>query len=244
VVASGNAQAGLSSIPALINANAAGLPVLGVADLQSALPGQPLETYLVRADSRYTSAADLRESNFAVNLWYSSFHYTALMALEQKGVAEDELTFSLLPFGDQAVALAAGEVDVIGLMEPYTSQALATYGDEFKVLFTAHDVFNEKQFGLIFVNRVWAENNPEAARAFVGGISDAVNWIESHQDEAKVIIAKYTEIPAENVPEYHFQAEGKVVEADVQFWLDYLIERGDVTVDWLTPEMIGSNQYQ
>jgi len=242
-VASGSAEAGLSSLPAIVNANAAGLPILGVSDIQSALPGQPLEYYYTRCDSDIESLDDLPGKVFAVNLWRSSFHYTALMALEDAGVPEDDVIWTLLSFDNQIPALANGEVDVIGLMEPYNSYAQAHYADEFCLLFDAIDVFGTKQFTTHFVNRVWAQYNPETAEAFVGGIADAVHWIEEHQDEAREIIAKYTGIDAQYVPEYHFQPDAAVVEDDVAFWVNYLVRREDVTVDWLNPAKIANNQY-
>lgn len=242
-VASGAAEAGLSSLPAIVNANAAGLPILGVSDIQSALPDQPLEVYFVRADSEIETVQDLPGSRFAVNLWRSSFHYTALMALEQAQVAEDEVDFVLLSFDVQTPALLEGEVDVIGLMEPYISQTLGLFGDEVRPLFDAIDVFGTKQFTTHFVNRLWAQYHPEQAEAFVAGIVDAVRYIEANQDAARPIVAAYTGIDEQHVPDYHFQPDGIVVEDDVAFWLDYLLERGDVEADWLTPEQIASNLY-
>lgn len=197
----------------------------------------------MRCDSDITSLADLPGKTFAVNLWRSSFHYTALMALEKAQIAEDNLTWVLLSFDNQIPALANGEVDVIGLMEPYNGYAAAEYGDEFCLLFNALDVFGPKQFTTHFVNRVWAEYNPEVAAAFVGGIADAVAWIENNQDAAKAIIAQYTGIDAQFVPDYHFQAHAAVIADDVAFWLNYLVRRGDVTVDWLNPINIANNQY-
>jgi len=242
-VASGAAEAGLSSLMAIINANAAGLPIVGTTDIQSAIGDQPLEIYFVRADSDIHSIKDLKGKTFAVNLWNSSFHYTALMALEQNHVKEDDVNFVLLPFDQQAVALAEGQVDVIGLMEPYAAKAMATYSD-FRVLFTALDVFGEKQFCTHFVNRIWARENPDEAKAFVAGIVDAIDWIENNQELAKPIIAKYTGIEAEYVPVYHFQPGGIVVDEDVQYWLDYMIRRGDVKVDWLKASDIANNNYR
>lgn len=242
-VASGSAEAGLSSIPAIINANAAGLPVIGVSDIQSSLENQPLEYYYVLNDSKIQNITDLSDKKFAVNLWRSSFHYTALMALEQNKVDETSLEWVLLPFDRQAEALIKGDVDVIGLMEPYNSYAVATYGDKIRLLFDATDVFGEKQFTTHFVNRVWAEYNPVAAQGFVDGIVEAVAWIENNQSEAKAIVSEYTGIPAEYVPEYHFQPNAQVVMTDVTFWLDYLKRRGDITADWLRPESIATNQY-
>lgn len=242
-VASGRADAGLSSIPALINANAAGLPVIGVSDIQSALPGQPLEYFFVRSDSDIHDISDLPGHTFAVNLWKSSFHYTALMALEQHEVAEDSVNFVLLPFNNQAEALVTGNVDVIGLMEPYASAAKAVYGDDIRLLFDASDVFGEKQFTLHFLNRLWAEYNPDTASAFVGGIADAIAWIKEHPDEAREIISKYTGIEAKYVPDYHFQEHGSVLIRDVQFWMEYLTKRGDLEVDWLNVGDVATNAY-
>jgi NitT/TauT family transport system substrate-binding protein len=242
-VSAGSADAGLSSLPALINANAAGLPVVGVSDIQSALPGQPLEYYYVRSDSGIKSIKDLPGKKFAVNLWRSSFHYTALMAIEQQQIAEDSLEWVLLPFDHQTEALMQGEVDVIGLMEPYNTYALSEHGDQIRLLFDASDVFGDKQFTTHFVNRIWAQYNPNTAQAFVGGIVDAIHWIEKNQMEAKSIIASYTEIPAEYIPEYHFQPDGTVVEEDVIFWLEYLQKRQDVKAGWLKPDTIATNRY-
>ena len=242
-VASGAAEAGLSSLPAIINANAAGLPIEGVSDIQSALPGQPLEYYYVRCDSGIESLADLSGKDFAVNLLRSSFHYTALLALELAQISEDEINFVLLSFDDQIPALAEGEVDVIGLIVPYNGIAQASYSDEFCVLFDAIDVFGERQFSTHFINRVWARLNPDQATAFVSGVADAVNWIEDNQESAKDIIAEYTGIEKEFIPVYHFQENGQVVEDDVVFWLDYLVGRGDVTADSLVPSEIAHNDY-
>jgi NitT/TauT family transport system substrate-binding protein len=242
-VAGGSAEAGLSSLPALINANASGLPVQGVSDIQSAIGDQPLEEFFVRADSDIRSVADLRGRTLAVNLWQSSFHYTILIALEQAEVPEDAVEFVLLPFENQPAALESGQVDLIGLMEPYAAQARATYADRFRLLFSALDVFGERQFTTHFVNREWAAANPDTARAFVGGIVEAIDWIEANPDAARPIIARYTGIEAQYVPAYQFQPDGRVVLEDVRFWLDYMQRRGDVAGGALAPEDIATNRY-
>ena len=104
-------------------------------------------------------------------------------------------------------------------------------------------MFGAKQFSLHFVNRIWAENNPEAATAFVGGIVEAVEWIEANPDEAAAIISTYTGVDQAYIGPYHYQPDARVVMEDVQFWLDYLVERGDVTADWLAVDTLATNQY-
>lgn len=242
-VAGGSAEAGLSSLPALVNANASGLPVVGVSDIQSAIGEQALETFFVQAESDIQTIADLRGQTVAVNLWNSSFHYTVLMALEQAGVPENEVEFVLLPFENQAEALAGGQVELISLMEPYTAQAHHYYGDDFRLLFTALDVFGERQFTTHFVNRAWAEANPTAARAFVAGVVDGMEWIEANPAAARPIIARYTGIEEQFIPDYRFQPNGQVVIEDVRFWLDYIGQRGDADTAGLEPEDIATNRW-
>jgi ABC-type nitrate/sulfonate/bicarbonate transport system substrate-binding protein len=242
-VAGGVAEAALSSIPAIVNANAGGLPVIGVSDIQSAVPNQPLEYYYSLESSEYDSVEDLAGATWAVNLWRSSFHYTALMALEQAGIPEDQVEFVLLAFADQLAALQNGEVDIIGLMEPYNGQAKALMGDQLHLVTDAEQIFGQKQFTLHFFNRIWAREHPEAVTAWVSCIRDAINWIEANQDLAKPIIAEYTGIDAAYVPDYYFQEDGQVIMEDVQFWLDYLIARGDVTATWLNVDDIATNDY-
>lgn len=243
-VAAGRAEAALSSIPALINANAAGLPVEGVTDLQSAMDIQPLEEFFVRADSGIESLADLKGKKIAINLYKSSFHYTWLMAFEAIGVKEDEVEYVLMPFSDQSLALDAGVVDAIGLIQPYISMTDEVFGGKFKRLFTALDVFGGRQFTLHFVNRIWARENPEQAKAFVAGTIAAINYVEANQEEVKPIIAECTGVDVQYIPDYHFQPDGAVVADDVKFWLDYMLARQDVTATWLTPEDIYTNIYR
>ncbi|NWJ47179.1 MAG: ABC transporter substrate-binding protein [Chloroflexi bacterium] len=241
-VSTGRAEAGLSSIPAIINAAASGIPVMGVTDIQSAVGDQPLEEYFVK-DPAIKSVKDLKGKRVAVNLWKSSFHYTAIMALEKAGFTEKDVEFVLIPFERQAAALASGQVDMIGLMQPYTAFAKAEQGQQLIPLFTAFDVFGKKQFTVHFVNSIWAKYNSEAASAFANGIADSVAWIEANQDEAKPIIAKYTGVEAKYIPTYHFQPDARVVPEDAQFWLDYMLKRGDITASWLKPEDFVTNRY-
>lgn len=229
-VAAGQAQAGLGSYMAVINAVAAGLPILAVADVQSAVGKQPLEEYFVRTFSQLHSLGDLAtrqgKTKWAVNLWKSSFHYTALMALAKNGIPESKVSFVLLPFPQQITALVAGEVDIIGLIEPYASE-MKTLGGA-RVLFNAFDVFGQKQFTPIFVNRDWARANPAQARAFTTAVAQAEGWIEQNESEAAYIVAKYTKVDRRFIPPYYFQPNGAVIISDAQFWLDWMLSRGDV----------------
>lgn len=240
MVSSGDVQGALLSTMAIINARNAGLPVMAVADIQSAFDSSPLEEFYVRKDSGIKSVHDLKGKKIAINLVKSSFHYTWLMALENAGMKVEDVTFVTLTFDQQQAALERGDVDAIGLMQPYTKKARDS--EKLEMLFDATDIFGEKQFCEIFINSVWAENNKETAEKFVAGIVKAINWIEANQQEAKQIISKYTGIDVEYIDDYKFQKNGVVVESDAEYWLEYM-KRTEGVADWLTVEDFATNKY-
>ena len=242
-VAAGQAEAGLSSVPALVNANAAGLPVQGVIDIQTTLQGQPLQRWFVLNDSPLQSLADVAGARYAVNIWRSSFHYTTLAALAEAGVDENLVDFQLLSFADQIPALMSGEIDVAGLIPPYQDFLLDEYGGQVRELWNDYDFYGEKHVSLIFLNRLWAQYNPVQADAFVACVRDAIEWTEDNQAEAAAIVSSYTGIPADAIGEYHFTPGGAVRMPDVQWWIDYLRTRGDLTADWVQPDDVATDKY-
>lgn len=240
MVASGDVNGGLLSNMALCNARSAGLPVIGVADIQSAFEEHPLEEFFVRKDSGIKSIEDLRGKKIAINLVKSSFHYTWLMALANANMTEEDVQFVNLSFDQQQGALERGDVDAIGLMAPYAP--MARQSDELMPLFDATDIFGERQFCEIFLNSVWAEENPDKATRFVAGIAKAAEWTADHQEEAKQIISGYTGISVEYIDDYQFQPNAMVDMEDAQYWLDYMKENEGVA-EWVEVEDVATNKY-
>jgi NitT/TauT family transport system substrate-binding protein len=240
MVSSGQVQGALVSTMAIINSVAAGLPIIGVADIQSSFEEAPLEEFFVLANSGINTIQDLAGKKIAINLVKSSFHYTWLMALQNAGMLDTDVTFVTLPFAQQEEALLQGSVDAIGLIQPWTKR---TRDNELvKTLLTGVDVFGERQFCEIFVNKVWAENNVADAKAFTTAIARAANWTKDNQAEAKEMVSKYTGIDVDMIDDYIFQPNGQVVVEDAQFWLDYM-KANHGTPSWVTADMIVTNQY-
>lgn len=241
MIESGNADAGLLSYMALVNAVNEGMNVKGVADLQSSFEDAPLEEFFVMKDSGINSIKDLKGKKIAINLVKSSFHYTWLMALEQAGMSEDDVEFVVLSFDQQILALENGQVDAIGLMSPYSAEA--RNNNQLKTLYDATDIFGEKQFCDIIASTTFAAKNPETMKAFVSGITDAMNWAMENQQEAKEIISKYTGIDASKILDYRFQENGAVIMDDVQYWLDYMIEHDSKINTNISASDIATNEY-
>jgi len=240
-IAGGSAEICVSSYMAVINARAQGLPVMAISDIQSSIGGQALEEFFVRRDSGIDVVGDLRGRKVAINLVKSSFHYTWLMALAAAGMAETDVEFAILPFDQQELALANGHVDAIGIMQPFVRHA--KQNGALKTLFTALDVFGERQFTAHVVNSEWAERNPGQAARFVAAIADAAEWIEGNQEEAKAIMSKYTGVAPGDIDDYHFQKKAAVILKDAQYWLDYMRGTGEITAEWLAVGDFATNKY-
>lgn len=240
MVSSGDVQGCLLSNMALCNAVNAGMPVIAVADIQSAFKQAPLEEFYVRADSDIHSIKDLKGKKIAINLVKSSFHYTWLMELEKAGMTENDVTFVSLSFAEQKEALLNGTVDAVGLMQPYSG--MARTDEKCRQLYTAVDSFGERQFCEILLNSDWAKKNTDTAKAFVSGIAKAADWIKDNQSEAKKIISKYTGIDAEYIDDYYFQPNASVNMDDAQYWLTYMQEHEGVSKD-ITVDKVATNEY-
>ena len=240
MVSSGDVQGCLLSNMALCNAVNSGMPVIAVADIQSAFKEAPLEEFYVRADSDIYNITDLKGKKIAINLVKSSFHYTWLMELEKAGMTENDVTFVNLSFAEQKEALLNGTVDAIGLMQPYSG--MARNDTSCRQLYTAVDSFGERQFCEILLNSDWAKDHNVEAKAFVSGIAKASEWVKNNQDEAKQIIAKYTGIDAEYIDDYYFQPNAMVNMDDAKYWLEYMQTHEGVSKD-LTVNDLATNEY-
>lgn len=240
MVSSGAAQGALVSTMALINARNNYIPVTGVADIQSSFYDSPLEEFYVRKDSGINSIKDLKGKKIAINLVKSSFHYTWLLALEQNGMLPEDIEFVSMPFSQQEGALEKGVVDAIGLMVPYSAKA--RQNENIKKLYDATDIFGERQFCMIFVNSVYAEENPEKVCKFVSALSKTCDWIKDNQQEAKHIISKYTGVDEKYIDDYRFQNKAEVIPADIEYWLDYMVRVEHVSPK-INIEDVGTNKY-
>lgn len=240
MVANGSVNGGLLSNMAIANAVGNGLPIIAVADIQSAFDNAPLEEFFVRKDSGIKTMQDLKGKKIAINLVKSSFHYTWLIALKNAGMKPEDVTFVNIAFAQQEEALNKGMVDAIGLMQPYTKSAREN--EKLETLFTATDIFGERQFCEIIMNKVWCENNPALAEKFISGIVKATEWTKTHQNEAKEIISKYTGIDKAFIDDYYFQPNGSVNIEDAKYWLKYMQENEGVA-NWVTVEDVATNKY-
>ena len=123
---------------------------------------------MVRPDSPYRSASDLRNQPIAVT-WHAGTFYAVIEAMEAAGVPFDEIR--LVHAADRLEALLSGTAEAAGLMEPLVSRAAAAGARAILPL--------EWRGGIVASDEVDADTAARLMRA----LNRAVDWLR--QDEAR-----------------------------------------------------------
>jgi ABC-type nitrate/sulfonate/bicarbonate transport system substrate-binding protein len=222
----GDVDAGHSALTGIAGAVAAGIEIVGIGDSQTEFADAPLQQWFVRQDSDLQSLDDLRGVRIGTNSLAGSFYYTALIALERVGIRRDEVEFVVLPHELQGQSLLNDQIDVAGIIDPHSVILSANPG--VRRLFTGADVLGERQFSLIWVTRELAESNPEAVSRFLDGYRRTITWMAENPDEASTTMASVLGLAESQVVPHRYTDNAEVRPDDVQFWIDLMIEHGDL----------------
>jgi NitT/TauT family transport system substrate-binding protein len=203
----GSIQIGTVGTPGLIFTAIAGRPLLTFFDNGSnrmGPAGYEYYTGLVTLDeSPIKNFGDLKGKKVAVNVLKSNSEIQTVLQAERwnkehPGTAVDinkDIQFVILPFGAMPAALQKGIVDVVSLIEPYTTQLSASR--KMRVVAPVSYALPNWPIGLGATRTDYARKNVATLRQFRAAWSEAVQWIRDNPDEAKSIMQKYTGVAPE-----------------------------------------------
>lgn len=223
---SNNIDAGHSAISGIINAVNSGVEVIGVADSQSEFIDAPLMQWFVLENSSIKEPKDLKGKKIGVNSLSGSFYYTCLEYLEQNGIEKEEVEFVLLPHKNQEQALRNNQIDVAGIIDPF-SIAIQKNGGV-RILFRAVDVLGEIQFSNIFFTKKFVMQNPEAVKRFVNAYNKAIDFIQDNPTEAARIMAKELGLSEDIIVPHRYTENASVKMDSVQYWMDIMRANGEL----------------
>lgn len=239
--ASGDVDAGIAATTAIINAVAAGINVKGILDVQSSMNDSPLMKWYVLEDSTIKAPNDLRGKKIGVNTLGASFHYTVLQYLKDNNISENEVEFLAVPHGNLEQALRAKQIDVAGMIDPFSEIAYDRGG--LRIFFTAMDVLGENQFSLIFMSKRKMLDDPEAVRRFSRAYKRAVDFINNNPEQAAEIIANIFGVDKKYISQHKFQLKAQVREDDINYWLEFMKSQSVPRLENLTINEIGTNEF-
>jgi ABC-type nitrate/sulfonate/bicarbonate transport system substrate-binding protein len=131
-----------------------------------------------------------------------------------------------MPHHHQEQALRTGQIDVAGLIDPYT--ALIQQRGGVRTVFKAVDVIGESQFSLVFFRSEFAAKYPEMVTRFVRAYARAIDFIRTNPKEASDIMARAIGISANLEGIHRFTPNAEVRIADAAYWLDQMRRDGEL----------------
>jgi len=178
---SGAVQFSISTYDLFGNEAPQGLPALCFVKLDDSLGGDG-----VVARKSIRSIKDLKGKTVAFEKGNPS-HFFLVSLLEQHGLSIADIKPKYMTAGDAGAAFVAGKVDAAVTWEPWLTRANET--DFGHILVTTKD-----KPGLIadvlLVHRQFASQRPEVVKALLRAWFDAVEYSQTHEDEANAIMAK------------------------------------------------------
>lgn len=139
---------------------------------------------VARKSSGIATMEDLRGKTVACQLGTAGENILN-MALEQAGIARDELTIINMDNNNLTSAISgAGKVDAIAGWQPGTTAAMEALGEDGIIVATNRD-FPEHAFPSTWVaNKEFVANNPEAVQRFMNALTKAQAYRAENMQEA------------------------------------------------------------
>ena len=223
----------------LIAASAQGIDMVGAAGATVDVPENPTSGIVALKSSGISSFADLKGKTLGVLTETGTLHTATLYALEKAGVSADSIKIVQVDGPAQADQLKAGRVDAVETLAPFRGGLLAS-GDTVDIGDPYLEMAPEIGALMWGTSSSWAEKNPEALKGFRAAISKAIDYIASHDEEARTVLHDYTGLPEEVVakttlPTYVADLRPQ----DLKIWLEAMKSvggfQGDISLDDLMP---------
>ena len=142
-----------------------------------------------------SSTSDLRGKDIGVTLNEAN-HMLLILALEQAGLTEADVNLVNMSADDAGAAFLAGRVDAAVTWEPWVSRARS--GGDSHVIFSTRDA-PDTILNTVSVRSDLIERRPEALAAFLQAIDRGVAFLNSDEETAIPIIARWLEADESDV---------------------------------------------
>ena len=157
------------------------------------------EGLVVREGSGIESVADLKGKQVAVTS-ASSGHYGMMCALQDEGMTMDDIEMLDMNPKDTYAAWQRGDIDAAYTWNPTLINLTHDGG---KVILTVEDLLKNGHQTINFhvVRTEFAQQNPDAVKAYVRALAKGVDLYYSDKDAAFDIISEYLDVEREDAEE-------------------------------------------
>lgn len=140
--------------------------------------GPAAEAILVTQDSPIQTVADLAGKRVALNRG-SNVHYLLVRALEDAGLAYEDIETVFLPPGDARPAFEQGSVDAWVIWDPFQAAAEVSIGA--RVLADGTGLVSNN--GFFLSTESFASDSPDLLQALLDELDTVSSWAADHADE-------------------------------------------------------------
>ena len=223
-ILSGCLTVGVSTPTVLIDAADAGLPLVGVAGGTRFVKNPAIFSVVVRQGVTATSAKDLEGKRVGVPGLRSIADVLFRKWLLDKGVNPARVTIVEAPFPQMRDLLKGGTLDAVAVLEPFRSR-IVTDSTGFRLADYVAEVNPDVLGGVWVAQRAWAAANPRAVTAFRESLAEAIEFIKTHNEEARGIEMKYLGFSTPVLLPYSLP----VTHADLETYVRYARDVGYLT---------------
>lgn len=229
---------GYSNVVSVIVARSKGLPIVGVTGGPIETPARQAHALMVAESSTIKTPQDLVGKTVAINSLRGLEQVVLRQYLEKNGVNPDSVKVVEAPVPQMEGVLKNSSVDAIQPAEPYITLALSH--KTARILGRPHtEVRSRNIIANYNVRQDWLEQNGEIVRKFAAALAEANDFIAKNEGEARQILLKYTQIPAEVVGQVVLpESVNRFEEADLQFWVDELAKQGIIEKSFSASEVL------
>ncbi|MFB7928380.1 MULTISPECIES: ABC transporter substrate-binding protein [Streptomyces] len=210
--------------------------------------------FYVLEDSPLRSARDLLGRKVGMNTLGAHSEAMLDIWLQRGGLSGSDIGKVeplVVPPVNTEQTLRQKQIDVAVLGGLLRDKALATGG--IRPLFTDYQLLGAFSAGTYVMTDRFLRQNPDTARTFVTGVGKAIEWARSTPREE--VVARMTDIVKKRgrnedpAPLKYWRSTGvaekagRITGKELQLWVDWLTERGDIKKDQVTLSDLYTNEF-
>ncbi len=181
----------INEIVSVMFYNQAETEVVIVRFARAATADSPVFSIVAAADSGIETVDDLAGVEIGISE-ATVIDYMTDRVLEHAGLAPDEINTVAIPrIPDRLALLQSGELPAATLPDPVTGLAVLQGGQ----VIIDDSTLPEVGTSVITFSKETIENKPEAVKAFLAAIEEAVNDLNDHPEEATPLLAELGLVP-------------------------------------------------
>ncbi|MPY64179.1 ABC transporter substrate-binding protein [Streptomyces spongiae] len=210
--------------------------------------------FYVLKDSPIRSAKDLLGKKVGMNTLGAHSEAMLDIYLQRGGLSQSEIEKVeplVVPPVNTEQTLRQKQIDVAVLGGILRDKALETGG--IRALFTDYELLGSFSAGTYVMTDRFLKQNPDTARTFVTAVGRAIEWSRSTPREE--VIARMTDIVKKRGrnedpgPLKYWRSfgvaetAGRITGKELQLWIDWLVERGDIQKGQVTLSDLYTNEF-